>query len=66
MVVALVRPGFGVPVDFLIFYSPSEDPSTLVLLSQVFLLVRLSGDRSFGDHDAYESYSHHEHKCGVF
>ena len=52
MVVALVRRGFGVPLDCLIFYSHSEDPSTLVLFSQVFLLVRLSGDRSFGDHDA--------------
>ena len=52
MVVALVRRGLGVPLDCLIFYSPSEDPSTLVLLAQVFPLVRLSGNRSFGGHDA--------------
>ena len=52
MVVALVRRGFGVSLECLNFYSPSEDPSSLLLLSQVFLLVRLSGDRSFGDHDA--------------
>ena len=52
MVVALVRRGFGVPLECLNFYSPSVDPSSLVLLSQVFPLVRLSGDRSFGDHDA--------------
>ena len=52
MVGALGHRGVGVPLDCLTFYSPSEDPSTLVLLSQVSLLVRLSGDRSFGDHDA--------------